>query len=206
MLLSTQSIFLIDKEVCDPDLSIENQRAKKITAQAQKLLTEVVEDQVFFDWPVKICECWISSLFGPRKSGHHNGLDLAAPEGTPIYAPADGVIEVAQLSDDKQGYGNMILMSHKKLDFYDEYGHLKYYKTRYGHLQKILVKHGQAVKRGHKIGLVGRSGHVIAKNSKSDPSHLHFEIYRGDTRINPIICLFASDDAWIAKNLPGYSL
>lgn len=207
MLLSTQAVFfaIVDDEVCDPHLSIENQREKKISEQAQKLLAKIVADQVYFQWPVKVCKSWISSLFGPRKSGYHNGLDLAASQGTPVYASADGIVQVAEYSENKAGYGNMILMAHQDLDFYDDFGHRQYYKTRYAHLHKLFVKKGDRVKIGHKIGLVGATGHVVAKNSKSDPSHLHFEMYRGEHRINPLICLFASDEDWVAKNLPGYS-
>lgn len=203
MLLSTQTIFFAtdDDEVCLADISIENQRAKPISEQAAKLLAKIIADQIFLDWPVKVCKLWISSLFGPRKSGHHNGLDLAASQGTPVYASADGIVQVAEHSVDKKGYGNMILLAHQDLDFYDEFGYKKYYKTRYAHLHKLFVKEGQKVKQGHKIGLVGATGHVIAKHSKSDPSHLHFEVYRGDTRINPLLCLFASDEDWVAKNL-----
>lgn len=203
MLLSTQIIFFaVDSdEICDPHISIENQKSKKISEQGQDLLANIVADEAFFDWPVKVCKLWISSLFGPRKSGYHHGLDLAAVQGTPVYAAADGVVEIAEHSLDKNGYGNMVLIEHKDLDFYDDLGKRSYYKTRYAHLHALFVKKGQRVKQGHKIGLVGSTGHVIAKHSKSDPSHLHFEVYRGKIRVNPLICLFASDKNWVARNL-----
>lgn len=206
MLLSTQTVFFAAEnyEICDPHLSIENQRDKKISEQAQKLLVKIIADQISFQWPVKVCKSWISSLFGPRKSGYHHGLDLAASQGTPVYASADGIVQLAEHSSDTAGYGNMILIKHQDLNFYDDFGRLQYYKTRYGHLHRLFVQKGDRVKVGDKIGLVGSTGHVVAKHSKSDPSHLHFEVYRGEHRINPLICLFASDEDWVEKNLAGY--
>ena len=187
-------------ELCEEDRSIENQRAKKINEKAQALLVKVMKDKALLAWPVKVCDCWLSSLFGPRKSGHHNGIDLAAPKGTPVYAAADGFIEKVQESSDRQGYGNMIIMSHEKLTFKDEFGHQQFYRTRYAHLDKILVEQDDFVKKGEQIGTIGSSGHVVAKNHKTDPSHLHFEVYRGAIRINPLICLFASDPGWLLSN------
>lgn len=210
LLFLTQSIFLAQDEICDPDLSIENQREKKIPKQARDLLKKIIKDikkqklssdEVFISWPVEVCKCWVSSLFGPRSTGHHNGVDLAASQKTPVYAAADGVVEIAEKSSDKNGYGNMILISHTGLTFYDEFGYRMNYKTRYAHLDSILVKKDKLVTQGQQIGTVGATGHVIKKHAKADPSHLHFEVYRGKNRINPLIALFASDYAWVQRNL-----
>lgn len=191
LMLLTQSMFLVADVSCDPDLSIENQKAKKISKEAQALLAKVINDQVNLSWPVEVCKCWLSSLFGPRKSGYHNGVDLAASQGTPVYAAAGGTIETAQKSLDKNGYGNMVLVAHDDGD----------YKTRYAHLHSLLVKKGDSVEQGQKIGSVGATGRVVGKTAKSDPSHLHFEVYRNNNRINPLIPLFAADSAWVKRNL-----
>ncbi len=201
LLLLTQSIFMADSKVCDPDLSIENQRAKKISQEGQAVLVKVMKDKISLLWPVEVCKCWVSSLFGPRGSGFHNGVDFAASKGTPVYAAANGVIEVAQKSLDKSGYGNMILIAHEDLTFKDEYGYTMNYKTRYAHLDELYVQEKETVIKGQKIGTVGATGHVIVKSPKSDPSHLHFEVYRGTKRINPLIALFAADYAWVKQNL-----
>ncbi|MDP3787846.1 MAG: M23 family metallopeptidase [Candidatus Chromulinivorax sp.] len=202
LLFLTQSIFLAE-DVCEPHLSIENQRAKTISKEAQAILVKVMKDKISLLWPVEVCKCWISSLFGPRASGFHNGVDFAALQGTSVFAAADGVVEVAQKSLDKNGYGNMILLQHKDLIFKDEHGYTMNYKTRYAHLHTIEkhVKEGSIVHQGQKIGTVGATGHVIAKHAKADPSHLHFEVYRGAKRINPLIALFATDYAWVKQNL-----
>lgn len=187
MLLSTQYIIVAKAVVCDPDRSIENQKSKNISDDAKMLLAKIVKDKIAFVWPVEVCRCWVSSLFGPRRGGFHNGIDLAAPTGTPVYAAAGGIVESVQMSADIKGYGNMILLSHTNFD----------YKTRYAHLDSIIVGQGDRVDQGQQIGTVGATGHVIAKTAKSDPSHLHFEVYRGTGRINPLIALFAADKHWV---------
>lgn len=103
----------------------------------------------------------ISSPFGYRKHpitgkrAFHTGLDLAAKEGTPVYATADGVVEYARING---GYGNYILINHP-LGF----------KTAYGHLSKFNVKSGQYVQKHDLIGYVGNTG-------RSTGPHLHYEI------------------------------
>ncbi len=94
----------------------------------------------------------------------HNGLDLAAPTGTPVIAAGDGVIEFAGWNE---GYGNLIRMNHG--------GGLS---TRYGHLSKILVKKGEQVRAGQRIGLVGSTG-------MSTGPHLHFEVRQDNKPMHP---------------------
>jgi murein DD-endopeptidase MepM/ murein hydrolase activator NlpD len=201
ILFLSQSIFLAKDAICDPDQSIENQRAKKISKEGLAVLVKIMKDKISLLWPVEVCKCWVSSLFGPRASGFHNGVDFAALQGTPVFAAADGIVEVVQKSLDKSGYGNMILIVHDDLTFYDEYGYRMNYKTRYAHLHALHVKEGDVVMKGQKIGTVGSTGHVIVKHAKADPSHLHFEVYRGKNRINPLIALFSSDATWAKQNL-----
>lgn len=201
LLFLTQSIFFAESGVCEPDQSIENQKAKKISKDAQAILVKVMKDKISLLWPVEVCKCWVSSLFGPRASGFHNGVDFAASQGTSVFAVADGVVEVAQKSLDKNGYGNMILLNHEHLIFKDDFGYKMNYKTRYAHLHALNVDEGDMVTKGQKIGTVGATGHVVAKHAKTDPSHLHFEVYRGAKRINPLIPLFATDSLWAKENL-----
>jgi murein DD-endopeptidase MepM/ murein hydrolase activator NlpD len=119
-------------------------------------------------WPVR---GWITSPFGNRTSPFsgilkfHEGLDIAAQTGTPVMAPADGVVVKAGFST---GYGNMVEISHG-------YG----IKTIFGHNSRLNVKAGQRVKRGDVISYVGDSG------SSTGP-HLHYEVRLNGLPVNPI--------------------
>lgn len=116
----------------------------------------------------------ITDLYGKRKdpilkrTRHHNGIDIAAPRGTPVYAPAAGVVEIAHNRYRlNHGYGRVVRINHGKG-----------IKTLYGHLHKIFVKPGQKVKRWQVIGLVGTTG-------RSTGPHLHYEIYVNGKAIDP---------------------
>lgn len=96
----------------------------------------------------------------------HTGLDFTAPIGTPIYATGDGVVEEANFNSG--GYGNHIIINHG-------YG----YKSHYAHCSKVVVKVGDKIQRGQIIGMVGSTG-------KSTGPHLHYEIIKGEVKIDPI--------------------
>ena len=96
----------------------------------------------------------------------HPGLDFSAPQGTPIYATAEGTVQTA--GNLGNGYGNHIVIQH---------GYS--YSTLYGHMSRIKAKRGQRVKRGEVIGYVGSTG-------KSTGSHLHYEVLKGRKRLDPI--------------------
>jgi murein DD-endopeptidase MepM/ murein hydrolase activator NlpD len=102
--------------------------------------------------------------FGCPRPGHlHAGLDIAAPEGTPVVAAADGVVASVQMPDESGGYGLFICIQHAP-DLATCYAHLSAW---------ILgVKPGAAVRAGQPIGLVGQTGHATGP-------HLHFEVRRG---------------------------
>ncbi|SFB48204.1 Peptidase family M23 [Cohnella sp. OV330] len=115
----------------------------------------------------------LSSPFGYRthpvtgqRNKLHTGMDMAVPEGTPVYAAESGTVIVAQ---SWSGYGNCIIINHG--------GGLW---TLYGHLKPggILVEKGETVKRGEKIGLVGMTGTATGY-------HLHFEVRKDGTPVNP---------------------
>jgi murein DD-endopeptidase MepM/ murein hydrolase activator NlpD len=96
----------------------------------------------------------------------HAGLDFTAPQGTPIYATADGVVAVA--GNTGNGYGNHVVINHG-------YG----YETLYGHMVRVKARGGQAVKRGEVIGWVGSTG-------KSTGPHCHYEVHKYSNKIDPI--------------------
>jgi len=113
----------------------------------------------------------ITSKFGMRKhpiTGKykmHEGYDMAAPLGTPVYATADGVVSFAGWAG---GYGRVIKIRHADG-----------FETRFAHLSKIRVKKGQRVSRGDRIGDMGSSG-------RSTGSHVHYEVRIGGKAVNPI--------------------
>lgn len=141
--------------------------------QSFKALTDYLKQQrdKFAATPsISPVQGFVSSEFGPRQSPFtgrqqlHTGIDIAAPPGTSIVAPADGVVTY---SGKLGGYGYTIVINHG-------FG----FKTFYGHNQKNIVREGDRVKRGQVIGYVGNSGY-------STGSHLHYEILVNDTPVDP---------------------
>ncbi len=148
-------------------------RANAILDELDRLnVYRIAVEQVPFAMPVQDSFRWTSG-FGPRWGRMHEGVDMAAPVGTPIYAPADGVVIFAGW---QSGYGRLIKIQH-------EFG----IETRYGHLNAIRVEVGQRVSRGERIGDMGNSG-------RSTGPHLHYEIRVGGEPLNPMIYIGAGDD------------
>lgn len=114
----------------------------------------------------------IASGFGSRidpvykVTKFHAGLDFAAPQGTPIYATANGRVKSA--GPDETGYGKHVVINHG-------YG----YETLYGHMVRVKARAGQSVKRGEIIGWVGSTG-------KSTGPHCHYEVHKNGTPVDPV--------------------
>lgn len=100
----------------------------------------------------------------------HNGIDFTAPRGTEIYATGKGTVVDARYSNG--GYGRMVVIDHG-------FG----YQTLYAHMYEIKVRKGAKVARGQVIGLVGSTGMSVAP-------HLHYEVHKGNTPIDPINYFF----------------
>ncbi len=99
----------------------------------------------------------------------HKGIDIAAQEGTPVYASAAGVVSlVRNRYTPNRGYGREVVVDHGNG-----------IKTRYAHLSKILVRVGQKVNRWDKIGTVGQSGRATGP-------HLHYEVIVAATQVDPV--------------------
>ena len=118
----------------------------------------------------------IASGFGYRvdpvykTTKFHAGLDFAAPQGTPIYATANGTVETA--GNTGNGYGNHVVI-------HNGYG----YATLFGHMFKIKVHPGEKVKRGEVIGWVGNTG-------KSTGPHCHYEVHRNGEPVDPVFYFY----------------
>jgi murein DD-endopeptidase MepM/ murein hydrolase activator NlpD len=115
-------------------------------------------------WPLE--EPALSSPFGTRRGKIHEGIDLRAPVGTPVYAADEG--EVVYAGDAISGYGNLVVLQHA--------GDLL---TVYAHNSALLVRQGERVPAGHKVALVGQSGRATGP-------HLHFEVREGQIPRDPM--------------------
>lgn len=123
-----------------------------------------------FVWPV---QGPILSEFGRTPAGQRNdGINIAAPRGTPVRAAAAGTVTYA--GNELKGYGNLILIRHDDG-----------YVTAYAHADKLLVARGARVERGQVIAHAGATGDV-------KQSQVHFEIRRGIKAIDPRPLLVAS--------------
>jgi len=115
-------------------------------------------------WPVHGV---VSSGFGRRSGRSHDGLDISAHVGAPIWAAAAGVVTFSGRLGD---YGNLIVIRHDAV-----------YSTAYAHNKANYVSRGERVERGQLIADVGKSG-----NARGNHPHLHFEVRRGETPRDPL--------------------
>ena len=113
-----------------------------------------------------------------KKKAFHGGLDFKAKRGTPVYAPADGIVRIASR---KYGFGLLVELQHGR-GFFPGKKKTVRYRTRFAHLSKIEVRRSQKIKRGDLIGLVGSTG-------RSTGPHLHYEIIINGRRTNPLITI-----------------
>jgi len=121
-------------------------------------------------WLLPIRSYKVTSPFGRRWGRSHLGVDLAAPQGTPIYAVAAGTVTVSRNSG---GYGLKVTIDHGDG-----------ITSVYGHSSKLLAREGHRVRAGDKIALVGNTGHSFG-------AHLHFEIRQDEEAIEPTAFLKA---------------
>ncbi len=111
-------------------------------------------------WPTR--QHIINQYYGWK----HTGLDIEGDYVDPLYASEDGIVETAGWNSG--GYGLQIIINHGGGT-----------KTRYAHSSKLFVKVGDAVKRGQTIGMIGTTG-------RSTGTHLHYEVYINNKRVNPL--------------------
>ena len=116
-----------------------------------------------FVWPAASGR--VSSYFGPRGGGFHSGIDIASSRGTPIYAADSGVVT---FSGYRGAYGKLVIIDHGNG-----------YSTYYAHNTSNLVRSGQRVSQGQTIATMGASGNATG-------SHLHFELRKNGTPVNPM--------------------
>ena len=138
-------------------------------------LTNLVEEVEPKGWPIKVDgTVTVTAPFGERmhpilkEKKHHDGVDIKAKEGTPIYATAEGVVEIAKF-DNARGY-------------YVQIKHGEKYATQYAHMKNFVVMQNQKVFKDQLIGYVGNTG-------ESTAPHLHYEIHEEGKPIDPKLTL-----------------
>jgi murein DD-endopeptidase MepM/ murein hydrolase activator NlpD len=163
-------------EDLDREHPLQRLKIKDISATLERIQTAFDSNKEKLDhtpsiWPLYSTEIgYVSSSMGMRKdpfTGNrrmHEGVDISAPMGTPVIAPANGIVIDAKKSS---GYGNVLVIDH--------YNNIR---TMYGHLKGFNVKAGDRVKRGDIIGYVGNSG-------RSTSSHLHYQIEINSKAVEP---------------------
>jgi murein DD-endopeptidase MepM/ murein hydrolase activator NlpD len=117
-------------------------------------------------WPMR--SGTLTSGFGPRGGTFHDGVDIAAPEGTPVYAARGGRVIY---SDQIPGYGNIVIVEHADG-----------LSTVYAHNQKNEVAQGDVVRQGDEVSRVGQTGRTTGPN-------LHFEVRVQNIARNPLFFL-----------------
>lgn len=154
-------------------LKIIQESEKKLQNDIEALTRELNSTSTYsggkFKWPLATSGTntsgweWRTNPITKRRE-FHNGIDIAAPKGTNIYAAADGTVVKCEWYG---GYGNCVIINHG--------GGVM---TLYGHCNSLNVKNGQSVKAGDVIAYVGTTG-------QSTGYHLHFTVYEGKTAVNP---------------------
>lgn len=159
----------------DASLSKGETKAKQIVVTLDEMNTyRIAIEKLPLAMPVKSSFRYTSG-FGRRWGRMHEGVDMAGPTGTPVYATGDGVISFAGR---QSGYGNLIKVTH-------ELGT----ETRYAHLSKIRVKRGQRVSQGELIGDMGNTG-------RSTGPHLHYEVHMNGRAVDPMRFIKAASNVF----------
>lgn len=143
-----------------------------VIANKEKMLASIPSIQPVKNDDLEIIVYGFGKRIDPfyRTPAFHDGIDYGIPEGTKIYATADGKVSFA---GKKRGEGKIIIIAHG-------FG----FTSKYAHLSKILVPRGKKVIRGDVIGLSGNTG-------KSMTPHLHYEVLVNNKKVNPVNFYFA---------------
>lgn len=169
----TECIETLDKITSDEDLNekitkVKDQKAvNDAAAKRKKVVVSRSSNGRRYNAPMA-SYVLVSSPFGWRSSGWHNGVDFAAPQGTEIYSWKDGIVTFAGWSGN---YGYLIVVDHNDGTI-----------SKYAHCCRIAVEEGQNVIANQTIGYVGSTG-------RSTGPHLHFEIKVNEKSVDPLLYL-----------------
>jgi len=183
----TQYLTLANKRQVDPTAEDLKRITRELTLSNHAFATWSADlaDDLRFDLPV---HGRFSSAFGLRRFFNnqarqpHSGLDIAAPEGTPVLAPAAGtIIDIGNYFFN----GNTVFIDHGQ-------GLI----SMYNHLSRISVKKGARVARGQRIGAVGKTGRVTG-------AHLHWTVSLNNARVDPMLFLSPAAQAGALPSAPA---
>lgn len=172
---SKKAAVLANAEAYEKDLAEKQKYVNQLDSEIKSLAASLAKEDTTtyngkFTFPLPRGVFTITSYYGNRKdpftgkSAYHSGYDFACAKGTKIYAADSGTVVIAKWNG---GYGNCVTINHG--------GGIM---TLYGHCSELLVKPGQKVSRGDVIAKVGSTG-------RSTGNHLHFEVRKGGSVIDP---------------------
>jgi lipoprotein NlpD len=164
----------------DRELAVSTSPPAGAGLQGRAREEEAAEGPAAFVWPV--VGGTVTSGFGKRGKSFHDGIDIAAPLGTPVRAVQDGQVIYSGVLN---GYGNVIIVRHGQG-----------FATVYAHNQSNHVREGQRVRCGAVIGSVGRSG-------RASTSNLHFEVRQDNVARNPLYFLPATEQVAVPSMVAG---
>ena len=175
----------LSAEPLDPRVILEQELSSYHSTHnsLQRLYEQIRGDEILWRStptiaPVK--DASVSSHYGRRRDpftnlpAFHSGIDFSGPAGTPIYAPADGIVRKAGPAT---GYGLLVELEHGRGISTKNFKPTDYV-TRYGHLSRLAVQTNRFIQRGELLGYTGNTG-------RSTGSHLHYEIHVNKRPINP---------------------
>ncbi len=175
--LKRKQVKLVDSIQNIKNWTWDNIQTKAIDLSAILKYTKQPDNDKFFNWPSrwyrKITAYFHDKNYFKKFGWQHDGIDIAMPQWTPIYAPAAGY--VYKVVDNNSTYYNYIVIVH-------DYGYI----SIYGHISKALVKKWQIVKRWEIIALSWWTKWTRWSGKMSTWPHLHFELYKNWQHINPL--------------------
>jgi len=158
-----RTVFILGKPAV-PSAAAEPPQGSAVPATVPATDLAAAKSKAPLRWPVAAPR--LTSAFGTRWGKNHEGIDMAAPIGTPVFAAAAG--DVIYAGDHVRGYGNMVVLKHGDN-----------LVTVYAHNSLLLVRTGDRVSVGQEIARVGDTG-------RSTAPHLHFEVRRGEVPQDPM--------------------
>lgn len=170
-----QKLKIAEKYVNPPPEEMERIEIESQKMKEARSLVGKIDSALFSKGFIKPAEGRISSVFGSQRvlngvpKNPHNGIDIAAPEGTPVFATTEGIVIIA--GEDFYYNGNFVLIDHGQG-----------LSSIYLHMSKLNVKTGDKVIRGQKIGEIGSTG-------RSTSAHLHWGVQWYGNRIDPMSLL-----------------